>query len=249
MTAAKQAKRCGIHIAFDYREGVSQGRPNPSGPDQGDAARPVRPAVRKIDAIASNPAVSSSVSPTAQAAATEASSEWMVKAPRGALRPTHLSPPGVRGGLPDRRLVAPPVVESPGRLKTRRRPPPSLMSLPRDCREITTSRKCRESCGANGGSSSPPCRPSSGREEGRRRCTRATRSSGRTSRTDAVEAGAAREGAKTARAPAAGENQTTRAGIRAPRVLAQTRAPRVSRSPGASSLARAGAKTAEGWVG
>lgn len=118
VTAAKQAKRCGIHIAFGYREGVSQGRPNPSGPDQGDAVRPVRPAVRKLDAIASNPAVSSSVSPTAQAAATEASSEWMVKAPRGALRPTHLSPPGVRGGLPDRRLVVPPVVESPGEAKS-----------------------------------------------------------------------------------------------------------------------------------
>ena len=117
VTAAKQAKRCGIHIAFGYREGVSQGRPNPSGPDQGDAVRPVRPAVQ-TRAIASNPAVSSSVSPTAQAAATDASSEWMVKAPRGALRPTHLSPPGVRGRVPDRRLVGTAVVEEVGEAKS-----------------------------------------------------------------------------------------------------------------------------------
>lgn len=117
-TAAKQAKRCGIHIAFGYREEPTQERHDPGGSDVGNALLPPRPAVRKLEAIVPKPSVPSSVSPPAPAVQKEASSEWMVKAPGGALKPAHLSPPGVRGEVPDRRVRGPSVVKSPGEAKS-----------------------------------------------------------------------------------------------------------------------------------
>ena len=175
MTAAKQAKRCGIHIAFDYREGVSQGRPNPGGPDQGDAVRPIRPAVRKLDAIASNPAVSSSVSADGTGGGNGGELGLDGQGAPRALRPTHLSPPGVRGGLPDRRLVVPPVIDSPGEAKNTPPSAPVAHAAPPGIAVKSPPAANDERAAAPAGSSSPPpCRPSSGRKEGRRRCTRAT---------------------------------------------------------------------------
>ena len=190
----------------------------------GNALLPPRPVVRKLEAIVPKPSVPSSVSPPAPAVQKEASSEWMVKAPGGALKPAHLSPPGVRGEVPDRRVRGSSVVKSPGEAKsTPPSAPTAQVALPAVAVKSPRPANAEESRRTDGGSRPPSPRPSQRARGGPPTRHRARREAAEErGRADDAQAGGTRKGEEAAGATASGKGQATGAGIRAPRILSQS---------------------------